>query len=159
MRLYARIGDAGDYNDFDGEREFADTLREYGIDPATLERQGEYGLQCPGYTGQNYISAYYGTDVETPVRSLTDEELDTLKGTKMNEDYISYLWEDRDHEEEFICCFDGNGVVSYRITDEDRDDYPQLVARDFVYISIEKGILREITELDFERILARTPNS
>lgn len=78
MKLYARIGDAGDYQEFDGVQEFADKLRSNGIDPATLERHGIYGVECPGNRGNNYISAYYGTDFETPARSLTDDEFATL---------------------------------------------------------------------------------
>lgn len=75
MTLYARFGDAGEYEDVGGYVELVDTLRELGIE-GPLERYNDFGVQCDGYTGHNYISLYYGEDVETPDRGLNDEELE-----------------------------------------------------------------------------------
>jgi hypothetical protein len=81
MTIYARLGDPDDYHEFGSCGELADHLRASGVGVATLERHGDYGLECDGYRGQNYISAYYGDDVETPAASLSDAEIEAIRGS------------------------------------------------------------------------------
>ncbi len=76
-RLYARFGDAGDYEDVGAVVSMPDALNDRGI-KGPIERYNEYGIDAVGYTHQNYISVYFGTDVETPVRGLTDDEIDYI---------------------------------------------------------------------------------
>ncbi len=80
--IYARFGDndpltAGQYTPFINMRAFNNELIERGI-AGLYERANEYGITAPDYQGNNYISVYYGTDVETPTRGLNDEELKWL---------------------------------------------------------------------------------
>lgn len=65
LTLYVRFGDSDDYSEVESIADFVETLRNYGI-TGPLGRHGEYGVQCEGFRGDNYISLYYGSDVETP---------------------------------------------------------------------------------------------
>ena len=73
MKLYVRMGDLGDYEEVGGVVELIDHLRAYGI--REVWAHGPFGLAAEGYRGDNYISAYFGRDVETPLRGLTADEI------------------------------------------------------------------------------------
>lgn len=75
-RLYARFGDSGEYEQLPGTVELAQRLK--ALDIPHVERANEYGIKADGWSGWNYISVYYGTDKETPVRGLTDDELTSV---------------------------------------------------------------------------------
>ena len=74
MPLFVRFGDAGDYESFAGIGEFLESLSVNGI-CTPLEPHNSLGVQTADYQGNNYISLYFGADVETPIRGLTEEEL------------------------------------------------------------------------------------
>ncbi len=72
--IYVRIGDAGDYVELSCLSELLEELKANGVvGPFTF--YNAYGVTAPGYEGNNYISVYYGTSVETPTKGLTAEEL------------------------------------------------------------------------------------
>ncbi len=79
--LYARFGDHdpltdGQYTPFINLRAFNNDLIERGIVGLYEAIPGNpYGITAPDFQGNNYISVYYGTDVETPTKGLTAEEL------------------------------------------------------------------------------------
>jgi hypothetical protein len=75
--LVVRVGDRDDYHECSDLHELAELLQSHGID-TRLERYCENGIAADGFTGWNYISCYYGTDIETPTRELTDPELQEL---------------------------------------------------------------------------------
>lgn len=77
-KLYVRIGDAGDYSRvFYGLSGLVDFLFKEGV-IGPLWFYNNYGVSCEQYHGNNYISLYYGENVESPTRGLTMEELDTV---------------------------------------------------------------------------------
>ncbi len=86
LKLFARFGDGdeivevGNYISLPDEVNGRNILgplepTSYGI-PRDCVVPGIIGLTADGYTGWNYISIFYGTDGETPVKGLTQEELD-----------------------------------------------------------------------------------
>jgi hypothetical protein len=79
MLLYARLGDAADYQGFKSIAELKDELRNNNIN-APYERFDilKYGIQAKGFTGHNYISVYYGKNAGEPIACLSDDELAML---------------------------------------------------------------------------------
>ncbi len=73
-RLFCRIGDGDDYHEVAHLDEFVGRLEEMGVCYPVF-RYCRFGLRAEGFRHQNYISAYYGPNFETPVNSLTDEEI------------------------------------------------------------------------------------
>lgn len=79
MILYARIGDADDYHDYDSLQELAEAIGGTpGFVSGPIEYANDLGVQCEGFRGNNYISAYYGTDVENAVRGLDNAEVEIV---------------------------------------------------------------------------------
>ena len=77
MKLWIRAGDGDDYNAHDDVQSAGEYLATMGAVPG-LERCNEYGLEGDGFRGQNYISAYWGDDLdagESAERGLTDDEI------------------------------------------------------------------------------------
>ena len=75
-KIYIRCGDQDDYHEFDSIQEVAEHLEPLEALPPYTYCQ--YGLTCDGYTGNNYISAYWGSDVETPIRGLDPNDIRAL---------------------------------------------------------------------------------
>jgi hypothetical protein len=73
-RLWVRIGDLGEYREPDDLGQLAEELCEQGVG-GPLERRDKFSVCCDGFRGNNYISLYYGSDVETPVRGVTLADL------------------------------------------------------------------------------------
>ena len=73
-RLWVRIGDAGDYSESDDLEQLVDSLCELGA-TSQLERRGEFGVCNNELRGNDYISLYYGPDVQSPVRGVARSEL------------------------------------------------------------------------------------
>lgn len=73
--VWVRAGDADEYNEFDSIAEAGEYL--YAFKPCgPLERSIKYGLaddDC--YTGQNYISLFWGDKDAAPLREISDDEL------------------------------------------------------------------------------------
>ncbi len=83
MPLFVRFGDAGDCEPFEGIDEFLEALSVNGI-RTPLEPHNPLGVRTADYRGNNYISLYFGADVETPIRGLTEEELAFVNGQICN---------------------------------------------------------------------------
>jgi hypothetical protein len=73
MTLWVRAGDSDNYNGVDGVQEAADYLAEMGA-TGFLVRCNKYGVTCPQFRGNNYISVYWGDGAAQPIRSLTIAE-------------------------------------------------------------------------------------
>jgi hypothetical protein len=100
MSVYClRQGDMDDYHSFDDLDELAAHLVECDPNIGSLSKKisvtgtsarnlpetravraqcPSYGVVAKGYEGWNYISLYYGEDIETPTRDLTQKELRAL---------------------------------------------------------------------------------
>ncbi len=76
MTLWARFGDGDDYHDVGGIVELIDELKNLGI--KRIEPCNKFGVEADEYRGQNYISLYFGDDVETPSRGLSWRELELV---------------------------------------------------------------------------------
>jgi hypothetical protein len=95
LRLYARFGDGAEYTDVGGFIELTDELTNLNI--REIWRNGQYGVGADGYEGWNYISLYYGTDVETPVQDYPDELIEYTNARLAN--YYAKRQADADSED------------------------------------------------------------
>ena len=77
LDLYCRIGDMGDYEQVDDLAQLAERLAEMQSGP--IDHFRELGVETDNYAGNNYVSLYWGEDVETPVRSLNASEQRELR--------------------------------------------------------------------------------
>lgn len=76
-KLFIRIGDGGSYEEaFDVYSVYQ--ILELNRVSGPIWYHCKYGIGAKGYIGNNYISLYYGTDVESPTRGLNDEERNEL---------------------------------------------------------------------------------
>ena len=72
--IWIRVGDAADYQAFDGLEEVVDYLKELGVGPVDHWRAG--GVDTLNYWGRNYISLYHGdTDANLVSNLLPDERV------------------------------------------------------------------------------------
>ena len=77
VKLWIRLGDAGEYHDHDDLDGVADELRESGVHNPLI-RHG-YRIYANGFDDDyNYISAFWGTGVTEPTSVLTDTEMSML---------------------------------------------------------------------------------
>ncbi len=82
-KLWMRLGDNGEYNEFGSDLDaVADVLIEAGVGPEIFQRHG--GIHADGYSGCNYISLYWGDDDAEHERDLTDGEFDRISGALEN---------------------------------------------------------------------------
>jgi hypothetical protein len=69
-RIWVRLGDQGEYEDFDTLEDAAEYLSiEFGI--KEVDRWVEKGFEGGGYTGGNYVSIYWGDDDAQPTADLS----------------------------------------------------------------------------------------
>lgn len=81
MQVWMRIGDGGDYEAFDDLQDASECLAEL-MPEGKLSRCCQYGFtDGVEFTGQNYISLYWGDDDAEPVRDLTDKEIKDFNRT------------------------------------------------------------------------------
>jgi len=64
----------GEYHEPDDLGQLVDALCELGV-TSQLDRRGEFGVCCDEFRGNDYISLYYGPDVQSPVRGVSRSEL------------------------------------------------------------------------------------
>lgn len=77
MFIWVRAGDADDYHHFDSVAEAAEYLREQPC--GLLERSGKFGVvDDERYTGNNYISLFWGDNAAQASRDVSDDELAEL---------------------------------------------------------------------------------
>ena len=75
-RLWMRMGDTDDYNDFDSPFEAGDVigahLGEIKAVPS-IRKYGKYGVEVDSFFRgpYNYVSLYWGDDDAQPIRSIT----------------------------------------------------------------------------------------
>jgi hypothetical protein len=78
MNLWIRCGDGDNYNDFGIDFAAAvEYLQMLGV-VAPLVRCTKYGVSAAGFTGQNYISLFWGDEAAQPEREVTDAEMAEL---------------------------------------------------------------------------------
>lgn len=75
--IFVRLGDAGSYEQVEDLHELISLLQENAVS-GPLEYCNQFGVQAPGYVGNDYISLYYGDGVELPIRGLHQNELDEI---------------------------------------------------------------------------------
>lgn len=70
--IWMRIGFEDGYHPFVTVEDVADYLAEfYGIE--RVARHNEYGVSADGFQGDNYISAYWGTDPKDGNAEMTNQ--------------------------------------------------------------------------------------
>ena len=75
MKIWIRVGDADDYNSFDGYDEVAQHLATFEVKKINVKRYGQYGAKAENFKGNNYISLFWGDNNEPdPIKNLTDNE-------------------------------------------------------------------------------------
>lgn len=76
--LWARLGDRGDYERYDGMYDLGDSLEELEVF-GPFERYGKYGIGSPDFVGPyNYISLFWGDDEVQPTTEVEDSVIDYL---------------------------------------------------------------------------------
>ena len=78
-KLWMRIGDSGDYEDFDNPEDAGDRMSSFFDSEAKVpkvSRSGRYGVAiAPLFTGYNYVSLYWGDDDADPTREVTNADI------------------------------------------------------------------------------------
>ena len=82
--VWVRLGDADDYNRFDDLDGAAEYMALFGV--RHVERSQKYGVAAKGFTGQNYISLFFGDDEAQPTRDLSASDVQLLNECLLNED-------------------------------------------------------------------------
>lgn len=75
--LWVRVGDAGEYTEFDDLDAALDYLNELHV--GKIDHWQRYGFDTPNYHGLDYVSIYWGGADANPWRDLDDEERDTVE--------------------------------------------------------------------------------
>lgn len=70
--LWLRIGDTGEYEEFDSLDDALEYLNALGV--GQVEGWQQYGFVTPNYHGQDYISIFWGEQDANPRRDLNDAE-------------------------------------------------------------------------------------
>jgi hypothetical protein len=76
-RIWIRMGDASEYESFDGVEEAGCALMESGVNPKKVHAV-EKGMVAPGFAGRNYISLFWGDAKAQFIRELTPEEFEEM---------------------------------------------------------------------------------
>lgn len=77
MKLWLRLGDNAEYNEFDDIDSLRDFLLECGIGTDEIEpRDG--GFTTPMFEAENYVSLYWGDDDADFERDLNEDEWNDL---------------------------------------------------------------------------------
>jgi hypothetical protein len=79
MKLWLRLGDNAEYNEFDDLDSLRDFLLESGIDLEEIEPL-DGGFTTPMFEGQNYVSLYWGDAGGEFEQDLNEDEWDYLLG-------------------------------------------------------------------------------
>jgi len=74
--LWVRVGDADDYNHFDDLAEAAEYMAQFGL--VHVWRKFKYGVDAEGFTGNNYISLFYGDEEAQPTRDVSTRDIQRL---------------------------------------------------------------------------------
>jgi hypothetical protein len=80
MMLITRIGDGGDYEEFDTIEELAEHFNELNV-KGPFSTYNELGICSADFDSNNYISLYWESDAENaenPVHGIDDEDLAIL---------------------------------------------------------------------------------
>jgi hypothetical protein len=83
--LWVRVGDAGEYTQFDSLDSALEYLNELRV--GKVDAWQQYGFETPNYHGQDYISIYWGGSDCNPWRDLDDDERDIIEA-KLEEHYL-----------------------------------------------------------------------
>lgn len=76
-KLWLRIGDQADYEEFDGIDDVITILKELEVDEDFGYEPGK--LSCDGFSGWNYISIFFGDADAQPVRWLKVSEVNKIR--------------------------------------------------------------------------------
>jgi hypothetical protein len=83
--LWVRVGDAGEYCDFDSLDDALEYLNELQVGKVIGWQR--YGFETPNYHGQDYISIFWGGSDTNPWADLDDEERDEVEAG-LEENYL-----------------------------------------------------------------------
>jgi len=80
-----RIGDAGEYCDFDSLDDALEYLNELRV--GKVDRWQRYGFDTPNYHGHDYISIFWGGSDANPWADLDDDDRETIENG-LEENYL-----------------------------------------------------------------------
>jgi len=83
--LWVRVGDAGEYTEFDSLDDALEYLNELRV--GKVDRWQRYGFDTPNYHGHDYISIYWGGADANPWSDLDDEDRETVENG-LEENYL-----------------------------------------------------------------------
>jgi len=83
--LWIRVGDCGEYEQFDSLDDAIDYLNELRVGNVT--GWVEAGFETPNYHGQDYISIYWGGTDANHLADLDDDEQETIE-SGLEESYL-----------------------------------------------------------------------
>ena len=82
--VWVRLGDADEYNQFDDLAEAAEYMALFGV--KHVYRCQKYGMAAKGFTGQNYISLFYGDDETQPTGDFSSMDVRHLNECLLQEE-------------------------------------------------------------------------
>jgi hypothetical protein len=74
--IWVRLGDTDDYNRFDDVAEAAEYMALFGV--KQVHRSQKYGVDAKGFTGNNYISLFFGDGEAQPTGELSNRDIHIL---------------------------------------------------------------------------------
>lgn len=77
MKIWLRLGDNAEYEDYDSIEEIKEIFEEREL-TKDFTRRCQYGVQNAEFKGNNYISLYYGDEEAQPIKEISDDELGFL---------------------------------------------------------------------------------
>ena len=84
--VWVRLGDADNYNPFDDLTDAAEYMAQFGV--RHVERGLRYGVEANGFTGQNYISLFYGDRDAQPTRELPNKDIQFINRVQKKHPYL-----------------------------------------------------------------------
>jgi len=76
--IWMRLGDAGEYDNFGIDlAAVAETLQMAGVEKIERSRR-KFGVSTPGFTGDNYISLYWGDEEANGIKELSTKEISKI---------------------------------------------------------------------------------
>jgi len=77
MKLWLRLGDVAEYEDYDIIEEIKEIFEEREL-TKDFTRSHQYGIKNAEFYGNNYISLYYGDGEAQAIKPINDDELNYL---------------------------------------------------------------------------------
>lgn len=82
--IWVRLGDADTYNRFDDLADAAEYMSLFGV--KHVHRNQKYGVAAKGFTGNNYISLFFGDDEAQPTMDLSGKDVRLVNNCLLKEE-------------------------------------------------------------------------